>query len=378
MQLNIKELKSILSKVDIAIEKSKINPKSSWVELLAEGSQLSIKVTNTSYSLEATMPIENITNDLVNVTLLAETFIPLISKIECDTIEISEKFNTLIVETSNGSYSFPIIKELGKTKHLDTISFTQNTAPITLNTSDLNKVAETHTKGLVDSVFAKDIQQFIYVDNEGAITFTENIYVTKFDTNYSPFRILLTAVQSRLLGVLSGSNQVTLSLEQKPNNGTFTSKVCFSTDVLKLVLITQTQEMVDKFPSIRLRALSDITSSSIIKLDKKQLDKALARLLVFDKKFDITVMDYSKLVFSEQGVELVSIKSKNSEKLEYIESSNALPHEAIIRFADLAKQLKAITTSHIEISYGNRPAIVVHSGSTKQILPEIVRGAGRV
>jgi hypothetical protein len=85
-------------------------------------------------------------------------------------------------------------------------------------------------------------------------------------------------------------------------------------------------------------------------------------------------MDYSKLVFKQNELELVSIKNKNFEKIPYISSQNVVEHESIIRFADLVKQLKAINSKEIDISYGSRPAIVINS-NIKQVIPEImVRG----
>ena len=104
-------------------------------------------------------------------------------------------------------------------------------------------------------------------------------------------------------------------------------------------------------------------------LDKKTLDKALSRLMVFDKKFDITVLDYSKLVFSSNGLKMISVKNKNYEKVDYIKSENTFDYEAVIRFADLVAQLKAIKTKEIDISYGDS-AIVINSGNLKQLIPE--------
>jgi D-lyxose ketol-isomerase len=137
-----------------------------------------------------------------------------------------------------------------------------------------------------------------------------------------------------------------------------------------LILTTQDQNKVDKFPSIKLRALAENIEQTHVVIDKKQLDKALARLMVFDKKFDITVMDYSKIVFKDNEMELVSIKNKNFEKIPYISSQNVVNHESIIRFADLVKQLRAIVSKDIDISFGSRPAIVLNS-NIKQVIPEI-------
>ena len=70
-------------------------------------------------------------------------------------------------------------------------------------------------------------------------------------------------------------------------------------------------------------------------------------------------------------LELISIKNKNFEKLPYISSQNVVEHETVIRFADLVKQLKLVTTKDLDISFGTRSAIVFNSGNIKQIIPEI-------
>ena len=53
------------------------------------------------------------------------------------------------------------------------------------------------------------------------------------------------------------------------------------------------------------------------------------------KKFLITVLNYSKLVFYEDYVKLVSIKNNNYEIIYYKDYRNTFEHESIIRFADL-------------------------------------------
>ena len=310
-----------------------------------------------------------------NATVLAETFIPLVSKLDVETIDIYEKLNALIIDTNTSSYTFPIIKELGITKKLDTIDFNATTNSFTVDSNILTSIADTNAKGLIDSIYSSDIQQYIYVDKNGAITFTENMYVNDFkiDTNNVNFKILLTATQAKLLEIFKNEKDITITLEQLPTyeeEQTVTNKVKISNNLITLILITKPESYVARFPSIKLRALAENDGQTYITIDKKQLDKALARLMVFDKKFDITVMDYSKIVFHENELELISVKNKNFEKIQYINSQNAIEHESIIRFADLIKQLKAITSKELNISYGSRPAIVINS-EIKQIIPEI-------
>ena len=107
-------------------------------------------------------------------------------------------------------------------------------------------------------------------------------------------------------------------------------------------------------------------------IDRKTLDKALARLMVFDKKFDILVLDYSKIVFKENELELVSVKNKNFEIIPYVSSQNVVEKTSIIRFADLVKQLKVCNSKEVDISYNQRPVLIINNGDVKQIIPECI------
>lgn len=376
MKLNIQELKDIMTKISLAVEKTKINPKSGWIELETKNNNLNFKVGSYDYYLEVSIDTQKETNEEIHVTILAETFIPLIAKLDTEYAEFMVRENTLVVETEINTYTFPILKDGDECKCVDKIKFEQTRyEEIKINGEDLSTVASVNAKGLVDVVFKKDIQQFVYVDNQGALTFTENMYVNNFkNIVVGEFKFLLNITQAKLLEIFKNEKTVEIKIEQKPtfeDESTNTNKIQLQTKGIILILITQNEDVVNKFPAIKLRALAENKEQTHIIIDKKKLDKALARLMVFDKKFDITVMDYSKLVFKENELELVSIKNKNNERIPYINSQNAIHHESIIRFADLVKQLKTITSNELNISYGSRPAIVLN-GNVQQIIPEII------
>lgn len=377
MILNIKDLKKLVSKISIAVEKSKINPKSGWIEIMTLDNKLVFKVSNSDYYLTASIDIkDNNCGDNIHVTLLAETFIPLISKLDCEEIELSEVLNSLVLKTSTNSYTFPLIKELGKTKILDEIKFCSNEDFVAnLNGDDLASVAEINSKGLVSAICARPVQSYIYIDNLGAITYTENIYINSFKYPYvgNNFKILLTYTQSKLLDIFSGIDNVYIEFEHLPTfneSPTRTNKVKFYTDSIMLIVIAKDMDITETFPSIRLRQNVDFNSDSHVVVDKKLLDKALSRLMIFDKVFDASILDYSKIIFKSDELELVSIKNKNIERVPYIRSTNVIEHESMIRFDDIVKQLKAVTDKELDISYGTKPAIVFNC-AVKQLIPEI-------
>lgn len=376
IEVRVEELKKTVAKLNLAIEKSKINPKSGWIELESrDNGTVGVKVGNYDYYLEASIPFEQVDEEGFHATVTAETFVPLVSKLETECVEISERLNALILTTKNAEYTFPIIKELGKVKSIDAIAFN----PVRCIRSSITgaqtaSIADTNAKGLMDSLFSKDVQQFVYVDNDGALTYTENIYINNFDKRAESdgdFRFLLNCTQAKLLKVFEDFDTVNVAVEYQENYESAVKVQLSAADAITLTLITQPTQMVDKFPALKLRNLASAVSETHAVIDKKALEKALARLMVFDKKFDITVLNYSKFVWDTDSVKLVSIKNQNYEVVPYISGTNTSEHESIIRFADIVNQLKAVQSKEIDISYGDSPAIVINSEGLKQLIPEI-------
>lgn len=386
MKFSVSELKTLTSQLSQAIEKTNLNPKAGWVELEADNESVTFKVSNLDYYLEVNLLAEAYIedNEIFDVTVMADTFIPLIAKLDDDFVDIHEELNSLILKTETGSYTFPIIKELGKTRKLDVIDFEPTSDEISIDGKALASIASVNTKSVIGSLMLKDFQQFIYVDEKGGITFTENTYVNNFDKEVDgEFKFLLTLTQAQLLDIFKSEEDLVMELEQKPTFGndgaTTTNKIKISNGKITLIMITQEQSMVDKFPSIRLRALAANELETHVVVDRKLLDKALARLMVFDKKFNIEVLDYSKINFKENEMELISIKNKNMEKVPYVSSTNVVEKSSMIRFADLVKQLKVINTKEIDISYNQRPVIVINNNNgVKQIIPECIMADKKV
>lgn len=383
--INISELKGVMSRINLAVEKTKFNPKSGWIELETVSSDLmTVKVSNYDYYLEANVSIDcdsYTDEDKIHATVTAETFIPLVSKLDEDSVEMSIRMNSLVLTTKSSEYTYPIIKELDRVRSVDTIAFNPTRCSrYRMSGEDLASIARKNVKGLIDTTFSKEIQQFIIVDNNGALTFTENIYVNSFvnpctiDDEHPAFKFLLNATQAKLLEVFGVSEFVECAVEATDDYSS-SFKVKFTSvpdNAVSLTLIAQSAELTDKFPSVQLRKLaSDVKDTHAI-IDKKALEKALARLMVFDKKWDITVLNYSKLVFDEKGVKLVSVKNKNYEYVPYKNAENTTKHEAIVRFSDLERQLKAIGNGDIDVSYGDARAITLNDGNLCLIIPEVV------
>ena len=374
MKISIEKLKNTISRLNIAIEKNKVNPKAGWIEFQAIEDHLFFKVSNFDYYLEAYVPIEEKSSDLIHAKVSSDTFIPLISKLTGEYVVITQDINTVKLTTAKNEYTFPLIKDMGKVKCLDSISIDLSKSNHGIfSGKDLATISDVNVKGL-DALFIRDIQAYIYVDNQGAITFTENIYVNDFNKpveSEEPLKFLLNLTQAKLMKVFEKSDDVYVNIMQ--TSPEINSRIQFEDKMnkIKLIIISKSMNDVLRFPTLKLRQVATQALEAHITVDKKELDKALSRLMVFDKKFDTTILNYSKIEFNEDGLILVSVLNKNYEKLTYIKSDNVFKRTFMIRFADLVKQLKALQANEVSIYYGNSPAIIIDSG-TKVMLPEIV------
>ena len=97
IKININKLKSTISKLSMAVEKSKINPKAGWIELLVSEGKMTIKVGNYDYYLESEMSVDG--EDSIHATIVADTFIPLVSKLDVDEVTMTEYMNALVMRT---------------------------------------------------------------------------------------------------------------------------------------------------------------------------------------------------------------------------------------------------------------------------------------
>ena len=352
IKLNIKDLKDVAQKLSIAIEKNKLNPKSGWIEI-EYTNKLHMYVSNYDYFLQADLDVDNQSGENLHVTIQSDTFIPLISKLDADEVFLTEQQKSLLLTTNQSEYNFSLIKEINKAKKLDRIFVAYKDQTASLSGEKLSSIADKNAKGFLNSFFSNEIQQYLYLD---------------YRKDIDDFKLLLTPTQAKLLKIFEDSDEVRINVEQSDYSSPI--KVSFASDKIALNLICQSRELTDKFPSIRLRNL--VGWENEITVDKKQLDRALARLMVFDKVFDIDVLNYSQLEFYQNKLKLVSIKNRNHEYIEYKNSkiNTVSNYTAVIRFADLVNQLKTINSKDITIGFGNNKAITLY-GDILQLIPEI-------
>lgn len=371
-KIKVSEFKKIMSKMSLGVEKTSINPDAGYVEIeTANHSEITTRVSGRDYFLESALDAE--CGDEIHVTINADTFIGIISKLDTDTIEMRVENNALVISTETAEYTFPIVTVDGQSKELSRIEFDEeNAVKTTMTAKDIVSIADSNLQGLVNATFTREVSQFIYVDNKGALTATNYIYLNDFEKQSDDeFKMLLNAVQADLLKVFGQSETLSVVVKSADSeNDRIYVKFSSEKPKISLSFITQSPTMLAKFPAQKIRDLAFAISDVHVHINKSKLEKALNRLQVFDKKGNtVAVMNKSQFIFGADSVKLVSPKYHSFEIVKYEKAENANDYSAMLRFDEVINQLKATPSATVDISYGNGKTVIFNS-DIKQIIPE--------
>ena len=106
--LDTPKLKDIASKVSLGLDKGSLSPLATFLELEVKNKNLTLKITNREYFLEAVIEKITETDEQLHVTINADTFLALITKTTTETIKLEIIKEGLEVH-GNGKYVFPEI-----------------------------------------------------------------------------------------------------------------------------------------------------------------------------------------------------------------------------------------------------------------------------
>jgi DNA polymerase III sliding clamp (beta) subunit (PCNA family) len=180
------DLKDVCSKILTAVDSTELSLVTETLELIANGDTLTVGVTNREYFAEVKLKLEDI-NDF-HATVNATLFLKLISQITTDTIELSVVENTLVVK-GNGTYKLPLIFDGEELLKLPKIEIENVTAEFPISADTLNSILQYNSKELTKGTISKPVQKLYYVDELGAITFTNGACVNSFSLA-QPIRVL--------------------------------------------------------------------------------------------------------------------------------------------------------------------------------------------
>lgn len=362
-------IKELTSKINKGIEGERTVRISELLELSVVNNKLLLAVTNTQFYLTIELANGLQADDNLHVTIDADTFIKLVSKTTTDEITLSCDNGNLVFK-GNGDYIFPLeLDQNGDVKILPTIDIKEDQT-FEIAGDILYSIYSFGGHELVNDVPVDTVQKYYYVDNLGAVTFTESPYLNNFNVT-TPFRVLINDRLAQLFSLFRGQ-KVTVGISKELNNNLYQNKISFTCGGIKLVSYLPDDSIVNKYPVTECRQLQEHPYPGKVTINRINLANALDRLNIFSvKDSNVVYRKAGKLIFTDNGLEIVSVMDKNKEIVPYQDKTQFYNYTCYMNLAQLLRHAKASSEANINISYGNDCSIMFSKDNYNQIIVEM-------
>jgi len=363
MILDTKEFQLACKKILFAIDSKDTSLITETLELKAEGNRLSMNVTNREYYVRVEFALKSEENFLASVN--ASLFLKLISKVTTSTITI-EKSDTSIVIKANGTYKLPIIFNGDKMLELPTIDINNVTNTMNINSNILHSIVNHNSKELLRATPARTVQKYYYVDEHGAITFTQGACVNEFELE-KPVKLLLSDKVVKLFKLFQEDTNVSFTLGQDAlTEDLVQTKVRFDTPSISIISKLSDSNLISSVPSTIIRNAASKTYDYSIVVSKTELLDALNRIILFGGEDSIGLFSFSSTEMTisndtNDSTEVVSFKN---------ECNNLTSYEMKLNLGKFKIVLDGADDDYVTINFGDKKQVVVKKQNIYNITPE--------
>ncbi len=364
MRIKTKEFKSAAKTILYALDSKDKNLFSETLELKTEGNILHLNVTNRAYYVSVKFNLGY--EDNFHATVNAQLFLNLISKLTTDEIELTAT-DRVIKINANGEYKLPMIYHDNSLLELPKIEIGNQTGSMNINSDILISINLFNSKELIRGVIAKPVQNYYYIDEFGAITFTSGACVNNFSLE-QPIKILLDDKVVKLFKLFKQDENVEFAIGQDAVSDTITqTKVKFSTPIVEITAILPDSGLISSVPVSAIRGMATNTYAHSVVIESDLLVDALNRILLFND-----ANTYGFFEFTRDTLTIFDYSRENKETLTLMNECPTLDSYTLATdLANFKLILEGIEDEYITINFGNHKAIVVKKNSVTNVIPEI-------
>lgn len=287
-----------------------------------------------------------------NVTVFAEQFAKLISKMTCKEIYLDIKDGSLEVK-GNGTYTL----ELPLDENGELIKYPDPYADVpnidfdgTIQVSEVKAIVDSIRPSLATTMELPSITNY-FVGN--SVVATDRYKIASYDDTITNDEILVSSQLMDLLALFEDKIEYKIG----DNYMIFNSEDCW--------LYSKQLDDVSEYPIEAINKLIDEDFKSVCKVNKNDFIALLERIALFVGKYDDKAV---RLYFEKDGIR-VSNKNRNSNELiEYLDSKKYKSYNCSIDVDMLLSQLKAYAGDIVELHYNNDKVIKFVDGSITQII----------
>lgn len=370
MLIKTEELKKITDNILPAVDTSVVTNYTENLELYSQNQSLYICVTNREYYVKSVLPLGY--DEELHATVNATLFLKLISQITTEDIELKTDDKVLYIK-GNGSYKLPLIYEYGTLLELPKIEIENPTCSMKIGTGVLNSIARYNSKELQSGIISRPVQKMYYVDEEGAITFTNGACVNSF-TLEKPVKMLLSGKVVKLFKLFA-DQEVEFTLGYDAVSETIIqTKVMFKDSKTELTAILQCDDtMLRSVPvkNIRGRAFNPYPYEAVI--NKNSMIQSINRLsLLMNRGTKDSFQFIAKFKFTADGVTISDDTEENTEFISFANKCDALVNEysAMFNLSDIKNTLSVCDEDELTMHFGDTFALVISRTNIFNVIPE--------
>ena len=335
------------------------------LELVADGNILNMNVTNREYFTTVKFNLSE--EAKLRAAVNAKLFLSLISKITSPTIEIIQEDNFIKIK-GNGDYKLPMIYNQGELMELPEISIQNETNNMKIDSKILQSILTYNSKELQRGIAAKPVQNYYYIDEKGAITFTSGACVNTFELE-KPIKMLLSDKVVKLFKLFKDSDSVEFTIGQNQvTDEIIQTVVRFETDNVILTAKIADSGLISTVPVDAIRGMATKDYVYSVVLNKDELSQTLGRLMLFNDN----VKNYGKLEFTKDKVTITDWSSDNKEVINYTNECPTLEsYTALLNIDNLSLIINGSELDYVTLCFGDHRAFCCVQPTITDIIPEL-------
>lgn len=350
IKLDTAMLQDMVSKSVKCAGMNKLIPRTSMLEIRQKDNLLTFMTTDTNNTLYVSKSVSDASE--FYAVVYVEQFAKLIQKLTTDavTLDINDAIMTV---KANGTYKI----ELPLDDEGNVIRFKEQNSKVDKSV-DAHKISLATIQTIVDTCkasLAVTLENPCYANyylSDKVVT-SDGTKVCCFDTKFCDKPMLLSPTTIDLLDSFTDD----IEMRVADNEVLFTSNDC--------ELYTHVQDDIEEYAIDAIDAFVSEEFTSSCKVSKSALQTLLERIELFVSDYDNHAIT---LTFTDEGIDVSSMKSSGVESVAYTEKTNVVPYTCQIDVVVLISQIKANKSDTLNIQFGNDKSIKIVDDKITQVI----------
>lgn len=359
MKVATEVLKELVSRVSIGVGNGR-PAITEFIGIKANSNSVQLETTDgTNYVFAKADCMTDIACDeYFEVSVLAETFMRLIGKINSEYITLSMVDENLVIRAGNGTYTLELhLDENGElVKYPDPRDYGSNSV-VKISTDAIRNIVQIAKASLSTDLERPELTNYYAGDSVFA---TDGCIVTEYKEKLFDSPMLIS---SKLMDIIGSMSDSEVELHMGGDHLWIESS--------NLEVYSKIADNASEYEADKVKQYINTEFTHWVKVRKSELLSALDRIALFVGKFDNLAI---RMVFDRSNVVVSNVKSGSEELVEYTEKKvdkshkKFEPFEVYVNVQMLAEQLKSYMGDVVTINYGTDFAISLSSDTTTQIV----------